>query len=125
MAEEPRMLRPVHFEIFGDNTAKATAFYNFVFGWKVSRWGDQDYWLYETGEGTGIDGASAPTQEHQQRVVLTMETDDLDGTVRRARAAGGSVLLERAPIPGVGWLAQVRDPNGVLMGIMQPDEHAS
>ena len=119
------MSRPFHFEIHGDDPVKAAEFYAEVFGWTVSKWGDQDYWLYETGEGPGIDGASAPTQDHGQRVVLTMETDDLDQTVERARRAGGTVLLARAPIVGVGWLAQILDPNGVLLGVMEPDESAS
>lgn len=125
MAEEERMSRPVHFEIHGEDPVKAADFYREVFGWQVSRWGDQDYWLFETGEGPGIDGASAPKQKHGQKVVLTVETNDLAEAVERARAAGGRVLLDRAPIPGVGWLAQVLDPNGVLFGIMQDDEHAS
>lgn len=118
------MSRPVHFEIHGEDPLQASEFYREVFGWQVSKWGDQDYWLFETGDGPGIDGASAPTQEHGQKVVLTMETDDLDEAVDRVRQAGGSVLLARAPIPGVGWLAQALDPNGVLIGIMQPDESA-
>jgi predicted enzyme related to lactoylglutathione lyase len=118
------MARPVHFEIHGDDPVKVSKFYGEVFGWKVSKWGDQDYWLFETGEGPGIDGAAAPTQEHGQRVVLTMEAADLDQTVERVRQAGGTVLLARAPIPGVGWLAQVLDPNGVLVGIMEADESA-
>ena len=119
------MTRPVHFEIHGKDPLKASEFYSEVFGWKVSKWGDQDYWLYETGEGPGIDGASAPSHEHGQKVVLTIEAADLDQTVERARQAVGTVLLARAPIPGVGWLAQILDPYGVLVGIMEPDESAS
>lgn len=115
------MSRPVHFEIHGEDPVAATEFYAAVFGWKVERWGDQPYWLYTTGEGPGIDGASAPRQEHGQKVVLTVETDNLAETVAKARAVGGTVLLENAPIPGVGILAQVLDPNGVLVGIMQPE----
>jgi predicted enzyme related to lactoylglutathione lyase len=118
------MSRPVHFEIHGDDPIKASEFYSRVFGWKVSKWGDQDYWLYETGEGPGIDGAEARTQEHGQKVVLTMDVEDLDATVERVREAKGTVVFERAPIIGVGWLAQVLDPNGVLIGIMESDETA-
>jgi len=117
--------RPVHFEIHGDDPVKAAEFYGEVFGWQVSRWGDQDYWLYETGEGPGIDGASAPTQEHGQHVVLTIDVGDVDATVEKVRKAGGSVVFARAPVVGVGWLAHVRDPNGVLIGIMEEDETAA
>jgi predicted enzyme related to lactoylglutathione lyase len=119
------MSRPVHFEIHGDDPEAAVAFYSAVFEWSVDRWGDQEYWLLATGtEGPGIDGAVAPSQDHGQRVVLTMEVDDLAAAVSRAAAAGGTVVVESAPIPGVGWLAQVLDPNGVLFGILQSDPQA-
>ncbi len=118
------MARPVHFEIHGEDAEKATAFYSNVFGWKVDQWGDQPYWLYSTGEGAGIDGAAALPQDHGQKVVLTVDVDDLDAYVGKVEAAGGEVVLARGAIPGVGWLAQVLDPNGVLVGIMQADENA-
>ncbi len=53
-----------------------------------------------------------------------MEVEDLGGYIAKVREAGGTVLLERAPIPGVGWLATATDPNGVLFGLMQPDPEA-
>ena len=72
------MSRPVHFEIHGDDPVAATRFYSAVFDWKVEQWGDQPYWLYTTGEdGPGIDGAAAPSEDHGQKVVLTVEVDDL------------------------------------------------
>ena len=114
------MSRPVHFEIYGDDPVAATAFYSAVFDWKVEQWGDQPYWLYTTGEdGPGIDGAAAESQEHGQKVVLTVQVEDLAAAVEKARAAGGTIVMEDAPIPGVGTLAQVLDPNGVLVGLLQ------
>lgn len=115
------MSRPIHFEIHGDDPVAATEFYTALFGWKVAKWGDQPYWLYTTGEGPGIDGATAPSEEHGQKVVLTVQVDDLAAAVERARAAGGTIVMEAAPIPGVGNLAQVLDPNGVLVGMLQPE----
>lgn len=35
------------------------------------------------------------------------------------------MVFARAPIIGVGWLAQALDPNGVLLGIMEADESAA
>jgi predicted enzyme related to lactoylglutathione lyase len=119
------MPRPVHFEIHGDDPKSAARFYTEVFGWSFDRWGEQEYWLLGTGdEAPGIDGAVAPSQEHGQPVVLTMEVEDLGKYIAKVREAGGTVLLERAPIPGVGWLATATDPNGVLFGLMQPDPEA-
>ena len=117
------MSRPIHFEIHGDDPVAATEFYSAMFGWKVEQWGDQPYWLYSTGEGgPGIDGAGAPSQEHGQKVVLTVQVDDLAASVEKTAAAGGTVIMESAPIPGVGTLAQVLDPNGVLIGLLQPED---
>lgn len=119
------MSRPVHFEIHGADPERAVRFYTEVFGWTVDRWDDQEYWLLGTGTGTpGIDGAAAPSQEHGQPVVLTMEVGDLRAATARVREAGGTVVVDRAPIPGVGWLATATDPNGVLFGLMQPDTEA-
>ncbi len=115
------MSRPVHFEIHGDDPVAATEFYAAVFDWKVEQWGDQPYWLYGTGEGPGIDGAAAPTADHGQKVVLTVEVDDLAAALERVRAAGGSVVQEPMPIPGVGTHSYVLDPNAVLVGLLQPD----
>jgi predicted enzyme related to lactoylglutathione lyase len=115
------MSRPVHFEIHGDDPVAATRFYSAVFDWKVEQWGDQPYWLYTTGEdGPGIDGAAAPSEDHGQKVVLTVEVDDLAAAVEKARTAGGTIVVESVPILGVGTHAQVLDPNGVLVGLLQP-----
>jgi predicted enzyme related to lactoylglutathione lyase len=45
------MPRVVHFEIAANDPDKAAAFYQEVFGWKITKWeGPQEYWLVETGE---------------------------------------------------------------------------
>ena len=120
------MARPVHFEFFSDDPEKAVAFYTEASGWRVEQWGDQPYWLLYTGEGgPGIDGAAAPTGDHGQKAVLTVGVDDLDDAVAKVKTAGGTVLSEKQPIPGVGWLAQARDPNGMYFGLMQEDPEAA
>ncbi len=115
------MSRPVHFEIHGDDPVAATRFYAAVFDWKVEQWGEQPYWLFSTGEGPGIDGAAAPTEDHGQRVVLTVEVEDLAAALDRVREAGGRADQEPSPIPGVGLHAYARDPNGVVVGLLQPE----
>lgn len=39
-------------------------------------------------------------------------------------AAGAAVAQPRGPIPGVGWYAVVRSPDGNLFGLMQDDPNA-
>jgi len=114
------MPRPVHFEIHGRDPEAGSAFYGSVFGWTIEQWGEVPYWLATTGEGPGIDGAFAPVQDHGQKVVLTMEVDDLAEAVQRVRDAGGTVAMDSSPIPGVGTLVQAFDPNGVMFAMLEP-----
>jgi len=37
------------------------------------------------------------------------------------KAAGGSVALDKIQVPGVGWLSYVKDPEGNIFGMLQPD----
>ena len=52
------------------------------------------------------------------------EVENLAAATEAARTAGGTVVMEAGPIPGVGTLGQVLDPNGVLVGLLQPEEAA-
>lgn len=38
---------------------------------------------------------------------------------------GGSVAVDKAPAPNVGWLAYVADMDGNLFGLVEPDTSAS
>lgn len=120
------MAKPVHFEFFGEDPAAAANFYAAVFGWQVSRWGNAPYYLLATGEESPrIDGATAETQEHGQAMMLNIAVDDLDDAREKVVQAGGTVLMERTAVPTIGWLLKVADPNGVVVGIIQPDATAT
>lgn len=120
------MAKPVHFEFFGDEPAAAAEFYAAVFGWSVSQWGDEPYYLLATGEESArIDGATAGPQEHGQAMMINIAVDDLADARARVLAAGGSVLMERTAVPTVGWLIKAADPNGVVIGIIEPDIDAA
>lgn len=119
------MQRPVHFEIHADDPVAAASFYSSLFGWSVQQWGDHPYWLVTTGdEAPGIDGAITPTAHDGQAVVITMQVEDIDSYPALLAEAGGTVVHDKAAIPGVGWLITAADPNGVRFGLMQPDENA-
>jgi predicted enzyme related to lactoylglutathione lyase len=122
------MARPVHFEIPADNPERAIAFYETLFGWKFSQWaGPMPYWLITTGpaEERGIDGGMLQRMHPGQGVVNTIDVKDLDACVATAVANGGEVTVPRMAIPGVGWLAYCKDPEGNLFGMMEADEKAA
>lgn len=49
-----------------------------------------------------------------------VDVADVEATVARAVELGGVVAVPKMPIPGVGWLAYVKDADGNLLGLMQP-----
>src|SRR5947199_10818159 len=42
---QPKLHSLVHFEIPASDPATVSKFYEKLFGWKFSKWGEQDYWL--------------------------------------------------------------------------------
>ena len=50
---------------------------------------------------------------------------DVDACVARATSAGGSVALPKMAVPGIGWLAYVKDPDANIFGMMQTDTEAA
>jgi uncharacterized protein len=126
------MLRPVHFEIHAADPARAQAFYESVFGWTFQQWEDNPYWLMSTGkDGPGIDGGLVPRRGPEPAedapvtaFPITVDVPDAAGYVERVRQAGGRVAMPVEAVPGVGWLAYVRDTEGNLFGLMQSDPQA-
>ena len=45
--------------------------------------------------------------------------------VSQALDLGATLALPKMPIPGMGWLAYIKDPDGNLLGLMEPDEKAA
>ncbi len=128
------MSRPVHFEIHAGDPERARRFYETVLGWTIEQWGDQPYWIVSTGPDgqPGINGGllprHGPAPEPGAAVnasVLTVQVDDLDGTLARATAEGATMALDKALMGGVGWLAYVTDPEGNILGLLQPETPAA
>lgn len=121
------MPRPVHFEIAASDPEQLRAFYRDVFGWEFTKWpGPEDYWLITTGptDQPGINGGFFKPRGPFVGTVNTLEVNDLDAYLEKVRAHGGEVVVEKHPIPGVGWNAYCKDPEGTLFGVHQADAQA-
>jgi predicted enzyme related to lactoylglutathione lyase len=124
------MPRPVHFDITAVDPDRAVAFYEKVFGWKITHWeggGPMDYWLITTGESQpGIDGGLSRRDEGAApATTTTIAVDSLDDAMQAVKEGGGEVIQGRMPIPGVGWFAAITDTEGNRFGLMQPDDSAA
>ncbi len=115
------MPRVVFFEIGVDQAARAKRFYEGVFGWKAAKFeGEADYWLITTGEGEpGIDGALTPRRMPSETTTNTIGVPNVDQYVKKVVAQGGKLVVPKAAIPGMGWVAYCQDTEGNVFGLYQ------
>ena len=117
------MAKVVHFEITADDVARARRFYE-VFGWEIVDSGmpGGEYWLAHTGDDTemGTNGAIMPRSFNSQPAIIWIGVDDLDGSIAKVVAAGGTLAGEKQTVPGIGDTIYARDTEGNTFGIIQP-----
>ena len=113
--------RVVHFEIPANQPEVLTKFYSDLFGWKFDKAPipGPDYWLCDTGTGEGINGAVMQRQHPQQPMVNYVDVASIDAAIAKAVELGGKVALPKMPIPGVGAVACVMDPEGNICGLWE------
>ena len=115
------MGRVVHFEIQTADPAASRAFFTTVFGWTFTPFAGPDYWLAVTGDRSrpGIDGGLMTSPDGEARTVNVVEVAAVDAATRDVVAHGGTVVVEKMPIPNVGFVAYCRDPQGLLFGVYE------
>ncbi len=118
------MPKVIHFELPADDPKRAVAFYENVFGWTITKWeGPNDYWLITAGpdDEPGINGAITPRMLADQVTTDTISVTSIDDSVKKIGEAGGTVVMSKQIIPGVGYIAYCKDTEGNLFGVLQPD----
>jgi hypothetical protein len=68
----------------------------------------------------GIDGAIMPRAYNAQPSIIWIGVGDLEATIARVVASGGSVRGEKQTVPGVGDTIYATDTEGNTFGIIQP-----
>jgi predicted enzyme related to lactoylglutathione lyase len=129
------MTRTVHFEIHATRPEQLIPFYESLFGWTFTPWGPPGfYWQIRTGAAPepGIDGGLVPRRGERptdgqavNAFVCTVGVESAAGSLARIVELGGTVALPVMPIPGVGWLAYGKDPDGNLFGVTEADPAAA
>ena len=124
------MSRVVHFEIHATDPKTLSAFYAKAFGWNFRHIPELDYYLFDNG-GEGIGGGmpkrmgpkpapDAPVSAY----VCSLGVESVDAAVKKALDAGATIAVPKMGIPGVGWQAYIKDPDGNILGLHQPDPAA-
>ncbi|MCB9208542.1 MAG: VOC family protein [Ignavibacteriales bacterium] len=123
----------VHFEMAAEDSKRMSEFYTNVFGWRTVQYGPEmgNYIVAQTTE-TGENGMiktpgtinggfyqklEDPTM-NQPSIVISV--DDIKESMEKIKNAGGKLLGEPMPIPGVGEFVSFIDTEGNRCSILQP-----
>ena len=108
-----------HIEIPTTNLAKATKFYQELFGWKIEMWPGSEYAMFDTGKEPGggimkVDKVSPPTG---MGVTFYVLVDSIEDTLSKAEKLGGKLVKERTAVSDMGWFGLFSDLDGNIIGI--------
>jgi len=81
-----------------------------------------DYWMATTGaEGTpGINGGVGRREAGKPaQTINTIAVDSIDDAISAIKAAGGSIVMDKHEIPGVGIFVHAADTEGNEIGVIQ------
>lgn len=117
--------RVVHFEIGAEDPKKLSAFYQQALGWEINEWPGSNYWLVGKEEDGKVGAIFGGIMERWQneKTINTIETENLDETIKAVEAAGGKVVKPKAEMPfgpeeTMHW-CYCEDPQGNIFGLMQ------
>ena len=124
------MPRVVHFEVYADDVDRASKFYGDVFGWTVTKIeldGGNAYWLIDTGDepAEGINGGMMPRPTPEAINTVVLDVPSVDEYVGKITAGGGTLLVPKFAVPGVGYAAYFRDTEGNPFGIFEDNSAAA
>lgn len=112
----------VHFEIPADDTVKGREFWGSLFGWQFESFpGPSEYHMAQISDGAGV--AVTDMEPGKRGTRAYFDVDDVNEGASRVRELGGEAD-EPMPVPGTGWFATCRDPQGNEFGLWQSDTSA-
>lgn len=119
----------VHFDISADDLARAKAFYENLFGWKIRTMeGFADYYEIETTENNGKasvgGGLTKRNNSVQAGITNYIGVESIDDSLEKLNSLGGKILLAKQAIPGHGYLAVGTDTENNVIGLFQDDTYA-
>jgi predicted enzyme related to lactoylglutathione lyase len=115
--------RVVHIEFPAQDADRGQSFYESLFGWEFSQpMEGMDYRMADLGEGQGA--ALFPSDSGETGLRIYFSTDDIDSELDKVRELGGEAN-EKMPVPGMGWFAACKDPEGNAFSLWQTDSSAA
>lgn len=116
----------VHFEIGCQNLARTSAFYGGLLGWTYDQSMPSMAMVdnlggYVKNPTDGIGGhLSTLGHEPHQYVTIYAMVPDIEATLKKAKRLGGTTIIPKQEVPGMGWFAWLGDPEGNVIGLWTP-----
>lgn len=114
--------RPVvHFQVHAKDQAKQEAFYREMFDWDITQAEGAPIATIPPGKGppdVGI-GGSLIQSDRAPTIVLYIQVADLGESLLLAGRLGGKAVLQPVDLPNGPTIAQIEDPEGNLVGLVQ------
>jgi Predicted enzyme related to lactoylglutathione lyase len=110
-----------HVELTTDNPVKAKAFYGKLFSWTFEDAGG-DYTMIKTGEDPGGGLMKKPSPQVPTAWLTYVMVESVEATVKKAHKLGGTIIVDKTPIPDMGAFAVLADPTGGVIGVFEPSE---
>jgi hypothetical protein len=107
----------VHFEILGRDQKLLEEFYKDVFNWEITP-AMEGYSLVNPG--TGIGGGIGVMGEKREHVTFYVAVTNIVAALALIESKGGKKAFGPHPIPDGGIIAGFTDPEGHLIGLVQP-----
>jgi predicted enzyme related to lactoylglutathione lyase len=124
--EQAAMTNPVfHFEIPVTDMDRAIAFYEDVFGYRLTREEVDGYdmaFFPRAGDAPGASGALAKGDVYRPShdgPVIYFDVPDIDAVIARAEARGSKVLYPKKDIGEAGFVAEIEDSEGNRIALSQ------
>ncbi len=113
----------VHFEIGCKDIQKARKFYGDLFGWEympgapnMAMIGNLGGHVPKPTDGIGGHLMALGHPPHQY-VTIYAQVDNIEAALAKAEKLGGSTLIPKQEVPGMGWFAWFKDPEGNCIGL--------
>ncbi len=116
------MAKLVHLDISAADPERAARFYATAIGWSAQKLdGPEPYWLVATepGDPTAVGAGIGRRAESWQSVTPTVGVDSADECARKVERAGGTILIPKTFVPGVGHLVTFRDTEGNVFAALE------
>lgn len=115
----------VHLDLAADDIGAAKKFYKRVFDWKFKDMPDMNWTGIDVGKGVG--GGIGVKQMPNQPTSWTAYVDvaDVKKTMKKAAAAGATVVVPYMPIGDMGAIGVFVDPQGATLGVWQAVKKAA